>query len=196
MMMHKYLRLLVGSAFLFLLAGGQHIQTAAAGQETETENSDVKLTAGTWQDVKALIARHPGKVVVVDVWSTSCLPCMKEFPNLIKLQRQHADAVVCVSLNVDYVGIRSRPPERYREKVETFLVKQEAKIPNILCTQPADELFEELKLNSIPAVYVFGPDGKQARRFDSSMLTDGKEEAFTYDDDINPFVAGLISRAK
>jgi len=182
-------------AFALLLAT---IPAGIASDAFVTElasDEKIELTAGDWTDVKALIQKSSGKVVVVDVWSTSCLPCMKEFPNLIELKKKYGDQIVCISLNVDFVGIRSRPPERYRPRVEAFLKKSEATIPNILCTKAADELFEELELTSIPAVYVFGKDGKKVKRFDSSMLEDGKEEAFTYKDDINPLVEQLVADA-
>ncbi len=167
----------------------------AAGEDTSGETGaeqKVALTLGNWQDVEAHVAENHGRVVVLDIWSTSCLPCMKEFPGLVKLHEAHPDDVVCVSLCVDYAGIRSRPPERYRERVETFLTKQKATFRNYLSTTASDELFEAIDLPSIPAVLVFGRDGKLAKRFDSSLLEDGEEEAFTYQDDVNPFVEAQL----
>jgi thiol-disulfide isomerase/thioredoxin len=193
--MLKFTRLVSSCFIAIILTGGVPCD---ADDQSGTDDAavaagDVKLTAGDWSDVKAMIRKHHGKIVVVDVWSTSCLPCMKEFPHLIELQKHHRENVVCVSLNVDYVGIRSRPAEHYRPRVEAFLKKSKSAIPNVLCTKAADELFQELDLTSIPAVYVFGRDGKQAKRFDSSLLEDGKEEAFTYKDDIKPFVEKLLA---
>lgn len=158
------------------------------------DHSTVKLTAGTWSDVETLIKRHKGKIVIVDVWSTSCLPCMTEFPNLVKLHKQFPDDLVCISFNVDYVGIKSRPPEAYRERVEKFLKKQSATFDNVLCTTESDALFAALKLTSIPAVYVYDRDGNLAMRFDDSLLTDGKDEAFTYEADINPLIDRLLKK--
>lgn len=157
--------------------------------------SPVMLTAGTWKDVEALIAANRGKVVIVDIWSTSCLPCMTEFPHLVTLQKSDRKNLVCVSFNVDYVGIKSKPAETYRERVEKFLKKEDAALTNFLCTVPSDVLFEKLQLVSIPAVYVYGRDGKLARRFDESLLTDGEEEAFTYATDINPFLRTLLGKS-
>ncbi|MBL8814964.1 MAG: TlpA family protein disulfide reductase [Planctomyces sp.] len=155
---------------------------------------EVALTAGTWENVQEFVAKHPGKIVIVDIWSTSCLPCMTEFPGLVALKKAHPEDVVCISYNVDYSGIKSKPAETYRARVEKFLVKNEATFTNILSTQAADEVFEKLKLASIPAVYVYGRDGKLAKRFDESLLEDGEEEAFTYKKDINPFVEDLVSK--
>lgn len=163
-------------------------------QEASAAAAEMTLKGGTWTDVQDLIAAHPGKIVVVDVWSTACLPCMSEFPGLVALHSKYPKDVLCVSFNIDYVGIKSRPADTYRERVEKFLSKQKAVFPNFLCSKEADAVFAELKLTSIPAVYVFGRDGKLAKRFDDSLLEDGEEEAFTYKDDINPFVESLVNQ--
>lgn len=170
------------------------LMSAGSADEKASTDAAVTLTDGTWQDVEAMVAKHPGKVVVVDLWSTACLPCMTEFPNLVALQKAHADKIVCISFNLDYAGIKNKGPDYYRPKVETFLRKNKANFTNFLCTASADKVFEDLELSSIPAVYVFDKDGKLAKRFDDSLLEEGKEEAFTYKHDINPFVEKLLTK--
>ena len=179
--------------FTTLLAAALLVSAGSADEKASSDGS-VTLTDGTWKDVEALVAKHAGKVVVVDLWSTACLPCMTEFPNLVALQNAHADKIVCISFNLDYAGIKNKGPDYYRPKVETFLKKNKAGFTNFLCTVAADKMFEELELSSIPAVYVFGKDGKLAKRFDDSLLEEGKEEAFTYKHDINPFVEKLVAK--
>lgn len=164
--------------------------TAAAPQKTQADK--VRLTFGEWKDVKAYVAQQKGKVVVVDVWSTSCLPCMREFPNLLKLKKEYGDRIVCVSLNVDYAGIKSKPPTYYEPKVRRFLGRYPGECRHFMSTVDAIEVFDELKINSIPVAYVYGADGKLARRFDDKLLEPGEEDAFTYEKDINPFVAELL----
>jgi thiol-disulfide isomerase/thioredoxin len=171
---------------------GRHPDEKPVTETPDIRESEIKLTDGTWDDVEALIKEHKGKVVVVDIWSTSCLPCMTEYPHLIELQQRHRDKVVCISFNVDYVGIKNKPSSFYRERVEKFLRKQKATVINVLSTTESDKVFQSLELNSIPAVYVFGTDGKLSKRFDESLLEDGEEEAFTYAEDIDPFVAELV----
>lgn len=186
-------------AILALIAGvcaasdGDRKTVETVAVSVSASSAEVTLTAGSWADVKKLAAEHLDKIVIVDIWSTSCLPCMEEFPHLVELQKQHPEKILCISLNVDYAGIKTKPPETYRPRVEKFLKKQEAAFPNFLCTTDAETLFGELKLTSIPAVYVFEKGGQLAKRFDSSLLSDGEEEAFTYQEDIVPFVDKLLS---
>ncbi|MCR9200900.1 MAG: TlpA family protein disulfide reductase [Planctomycetaceae bacterium] len=158
----------------------------------QTTPEKVKLTPAQWKDVKAFVGSQKGKVVVVDVWSTSCLPCMREFPNLLKLKQKYGDKLVCVSLNVDYAGIKSKPPTYYEPKVRKFLSRNPGDCKHFMSTVDAFDVFEELKVNSIPVAFVYGKDGKLAKRFDDKLLEPGEEDAFTYEKDINPFVAELL----
>lgn len=156
----------------------------------------VQLKEADWKQVQKEIQKHQGKIVVLDLWSTSCLPCMKEFPNLVALQKAYPRDVVCLSLNLDYAGIKSKPPEYYRPRIIKFLTAVNAEGQNYLCTTEANEFFDSIKLNSIPAVFVYGTNGKLAKRFDDKMLEPGEEEPFNYEDDINPFVKALVARAR
>jgi thiol-disulfide isomerase/thioredoxin len=165
-------------------------------ETSKVDDPNVRLTAGTWKDVEALVAKNAGRIVVVDIWSTSCLPCMIEFPHLVEMHQKHGEKVVCISFNVDYVGIKSKPATTYVKKVEEFLQKHKATCTNILSSMPSDEVFQSLELSSIPAAYVYGTDGKLIKRFDDSLLVDGKDEAFTYQDDINPLVEKLLQDVK
>ena len=33
------------------------------------------------------------RIVVVDLWSTACLPCLKEFPGLVRLKAEYGEPV-------------------------------------------------------------------------------------------------------
>ena len=77
----------------------------------------VTLNIKNWDETLELVAQHKGKVVVLDLWSTSCEPCMVEFPHLVELHKQHGEMLVCLSASCDYAGIKSKPPETYRDRV-------------------------------------------------------------------------------
>lgn len=131
--------------------------------------------------LEAEIAVHAGRVVVVDCWSTSCPPCVKEFPRLIALQKAHGDAVACISFSLDYEGIDA--PEELLPPVQSFLDKVGAGgIVNLLCTEEADVVYQRLDLVSVPAVYVYGRDGNLVQRFDEDDAAKRLKRPFTYDD--------------
>jgi len=152
----------------------------------------VTLDIKNWDETLELVAQHKGKVVVLDVWSTSCTPCMDEFPHLVELHKQYGDKLVCMSANCDYLGIKSKPPETYRDRALEFLTKQNATFPNVLLNVESEALFAQIDLASIPAVYVFGADGKVAKRFDNDNAKSGED--FSYAKDIVPFIEGLLAK--
>ena len=138
--------------------------------------------------LEAEIARHAGKVIVVDFWSTSCPPCVKEFPRLVALKKTHGERIACISFSLDYEGIDA--PEELLPPVEKFLDKVGAgEIVNLLSTEEADVVYRKLDLVSVPAVYVYGLDGKLAQRFDEDDAAKRLKRPFTYDD-----VEGVVGR--
>jgi len=164
-------------------------------ESSETQDEpNVTIEPGTWDDVLSIVEQNRGKVVVIDLWSTSCVPCIEELPRLAKLHESLADDVVCVSFNVDYVGIASKPPEFYLDRILQVLERSNATYSNLLCTTEADMLFQALDLSSIPAVYVYGRDGMLAKRFDASLYDEESDddEAFNYEDDVEPLVRQLV----
>ena len=167
--------------------------SGSCAEEKSKASDNVSLNDGSWKDLEKYVGTQKGRIVVVDLWSTSCLPCMKEFPGLVKLSNDHPKDVSCVSFNLDYVGIKSKPPEYYRERVTKFLTARKATLKNFLSTDEADKVFADIKLSSIPAVFVYDREGELVKRFDSSLIKDGESEAFTYQNDIKPFVRELLS---
>jgi thiol-disulfide isomerase/thioredoxin len=127
------------------------------------------------------IARHRGRVVVLDCWSTSCPPCVAEFPGLVRLAARHGETVRCLSLCFDYDGIGAA--EELIPPVRSFLEKVGAtEVVNMFSIEEADRLSAALDLTSVPAVFVYRPDGSLAVRFDDEMAAGEFGRPFTYDD--------------
>lgn len=184
-------RILLAISMSLLCSGSWRLiqPTSATISAADEAKSEVKLQILDWEATQKLIAAKKGKIVVVDAWSTSCVPCIKEFPNLVALQKSHAKDVVCISLNLDYIGLKAKPPKFYEERVLAFLTKQQATFDNVLCSEEAEVMFEKLGIPSIPAVFVYGRDGKLAKTFDNSEA-ENEEEGFTYED-VTKFVEEL-----
>lgn len=185
-------RLLAGGLTLALLTGWLSGLGQAQDKTQGAAKGKVTLQVASWEETQAKIAAHKGKIVVLDAWSTSCPPCMKEFPNLVKLHRKYPKDVACLSFSCDYAGIKNKPPEFYRERVQTFLEKQEATFENLLASIEAEEVFEKLKIASIPAVLVYGRDGKLVKCFNNDQAPT-EEEGFTYAD-VNKLVEELLAK--
>lgn len=179
--------LAVGGLGWLVWAGSMTCPTCSGA----VEEPKVTLQPHTWDELQASLKDHAGKVIVIDFWSTSCEPCLREFPQLVALQEKHGKDVVGISVNCDYIGLKKKPPEFYRDRVTKTLTDLKAQpLINVLCTQPSDDLFAALKVDSIPAVFVYGRDGKLAHRFDNR--TSKGEEGVSYEKQVTPAVTALL----
>jgi len=194
--------MLVGLAILAVGCGGPGTSPPAGSRGFPPAGSRGFPPAGSRDvslvdhaDVLAAVASHRGKVVVLDCWSTSCPPCIKEFPGLVALARKYPDRVVCLSLAFDYEGIGA--VEDALGPVREFLASvDDGRIDNLyhmLGRVDADELYRQMELDSVPAVYVWNTDGSLARRFDDDDATRRLGRAFTYTD-IEETVAAALAR--
>lgn len=166
--------------------------SAPATPPTEADPLPVTIRLVDHAEVEAELAKHAGKVVVLDCWSTSCPPCIKEFPGLIKLQKTFGERIVCLSLSFDYEGIGA--PDEVVPRVEGFLRDVGAgTIVNLVAREDADALYEKMNLVSVPAVFVYKADGALARMFDDDMASKELGRPFTYED-ITTAVEACLAR--
>ncbi len=170
-------------------------QVSAPGAPAENAAPDdvqVPIQLADWEEVERLVADQRGKVVVLDVWSTWCLPCIREFPNLVALHQKHGDAVACMSLSCNYTGAEGEAPDDARPEIEAFLRQQRATFTNVLSTTPDEKLFELLGAASVPVVRVYDKQGQLRKQFMNDDAEYG-EEGFSYEQHIAPLVAQLLN---
>lgn len=157
------------------------------------KKSNISLELGGWDKIEELAKSHEGKAVVVDLWSNSCGPCKREFPNLVDIHNTMQDNVACLSFNLDYEGIKEQPAESCRDAVMAFLDKQDAQFQHVLSNVEPEKIYDKLEIASIPVVYVFDQHGKIAKRFDNEQA-DKPEKEITYEKDIIPFIESLLKK--
>ncbi len=180
--------------------GGSGGSTAGISTDgTDATDTTNKIEAGvqvkvlSHDEIEKLIASHKGKVVVMDCWSTSCEPCVKEFPRLVELHKQHGpEKVACISLSFDYEGLGK--PEDVLPVVQEFVAKQGATFDNVLCLEDSETLYKKMTLASVPAVYVYKADGTLAKRFDNENAAK-PEDAFNYEH-VAQLVQQLVAESK
>lgn len=145
---------------------------ARAGEDPVPE-----LQVRDWKQTQKLIAAHKGKVVLVDIWTTTCPACVEKFPEFVKLQERFgAERLACVSVNCDYDGVPGKPPQHYQPKVQEFLQEQQAEFDHVLLSVPFVDFLDEIELASTPAYLLFDSEGKLVRRFDNDDADDESEE--------------------
>ncbi len=180
-----------------IVSFSQTVVCAIEGPQKTTAKQDrpgdkaIKVILVDHQELKTKVEASKGKIVVVDIWSTSCVPCMREFPHLIELSKKWPGDVICISLNVDYIGLKSKPPESYTANVEAFLNQKKAHITNLQSREPDEDLLQNMKVGSIPAILIFDRASKL-----HLQLTDANagDDGLTYQGDVIPAIEKLINK--
>jgi thiol-disulfide isomerase/thioredoxin len=168
-----------------LLSSVAVLVVAKAGlAEDASATSAVKLERLSWKQLQdRLSANKEIKFTLVDAWSTTCGPCKENFPHLVEMYHKYAGkGLAVISLSLDDPTDKAAVAE-----AEKFLKEKNAQFTNVLLDETFGEGFEKLNINTIPAVFVFGPDGKEIKRF----TMDDPNNQFTYAQ-VEKTIAGLL----
>jgi thiol-disulfide isomerase/thioredoxin len=162
------------SALVLAIGSAVAADLRSAYSEERAPAGDVKLELLKWTQFQERLANKKVKYTIVDAWSTTCGPCKENFPHVVQMHKRFASkGLAVISLSLDDPEDKSAVAE-----AERFLKQNKAEFTNILLNEGFGEGFEKLNIGAIPAVFVFGPDGKEVKRF----TMDDPNNQFTYDD--------------
>ena len=142
-------------------ACGALVAALIAVSSVVAEPTTVAVRVVKYDGLSALVKQHRGKVVVVDFWADYCVPCKREFPNLVKLHQQYAkDGLVAVSVSLDELT-----EEGAKDKVMKFLQKQQATMTNLILDEKPAVWQAKFKIDGPPLVMVFNRNGELEQKF-------------------------------
>ncbi|MEC8556582.1 MAG: thioredoxin-like domain-containing protein [Planctomycetota bacterium] len=162
-------------------------------QRRQAMNKDkVSLGQVDYDGLQRVLGEQKGKVVVLDMWSTACLPCMREFPNLVALSKTNTADLACISLNIDYTGAKTKSPQYYAPKVRDFLERERASTTiNLQSTVPDEDMSAKFEVYSIPAILIFDREGKLVHNLgEHNAVKDG----LSYERDVLPKLKVLLQK--
>lgn len=166
----------------------------AANANAAPVASEVKVELASFDELQQRIATYKDRVVVVDAWSTSCLPCMKEFPHLVELAKRWPEDVVCISVNLDFAGLPDTTPATCLPAVTKFLQSKAAdpaNLVNLVSTDTDEQMFAKFEIESIPSIFVYDRTGAVAAKL---TIDSAGADGLTYAGDVIPLVEKLIEK--
>jgi hypothetical protein len=96
------------------------------------------------------------------------------------MQKKYAgDGLAAVSVSLDDLNDKG-----VKERVEAFLRGQNATFTNLILDEPVEAWQKKLEIDGMPAVFVYGRDGKIAKKF---------KDDFEYAD-VEKFVQELVKK--
>lgn len=111
-------------------------------------------------------ADFPGKTVIFALWATWCPSCLKELPQLYKLEKEHGDKLAVMA-------VAAERNENFRD----FLDSREIDYPTLYWDKGLT-VFKQLELRGLPTAYIISPEGKVVKKFEGEVdwLTPGMKE--------------------
>src|SRR5262249_31410320 len=150
-------RLRWGGLLALLGALGLLAQGTARTQEKGDAAVDLKVVK--YEGLAEAIQQNRGKVVIVDFWSDTCIPCRQAMPHLVKLYNDHKkDGLAAITVAVDLAW--GKYDAVVHNSLLKFLKKQGATFPNFVLDTSKQVLQEKLRVELVPCVYVFNRQGK------------------------------------
>jgi thiol-disulfide isomerase/thioredoxin len=109
----------------------------------------------------ALIAQRNGKVLLLNVWATWCIPCKEEFPDLVTLSKaMDPKKAEVVAISVDF-------PDEITQKVSPFVKKMKTPFKVFVQDFPSQDdfinSFDKQWGGAVPATFIYDANGKQQK---------------------------------
>lgn len=144
-------------------------------QHHQNENlpGSSEVTVVNLKQLKEVIQNRKGKILVLNVWATWCIPCKEEIPDLIELQKKRKDVEV-IGLSIDY-------DDEVESKVKPFVKREKISFKVLVNGEKSDEkLINFLSSNwngAIPATFIYNTNGKQVLALEGKKSYRQFEEA-------------------
>lgn len=159
-MQSRFLRSAAAAAFLAVQAVASAGGTDAREPESAANAPTVQLIGAP--QFRSELAALRGRVVIVNLWATWCVPCLKEVPELVRL------AADLDSAGVTLLGVAmDDPADRltlvapfHRKFFPAFRTWQRAESDMDTLVSVMDPAWNEV----LPTTYLIGRDGKVAER--------------------------------
>lgn len=121
--------------------------------------------------LKKLLSDRKGRGLVLNVWASWCIPCVEEFPDLVRLDSLYR------SRGVDVVTVSIDFEDEVDTKIRPFLRRMRATMPayvNAFPT-PADliDAIEPSWSGAIPATFVYDSKGRRVDQVIGHQSLDG-----------------------
>lgn len=149
-------------------AQGAPAQPAAAAPDVGQKGKpipSVELTNG--EGAAAKLSDLKGKPLLVNLWATWCVPCVKELPTLDALAARDAGKLQVVVVSEDLEGARAVTPFLQKRPLKTLKPWLDT----------ANALMIPLKVASLPTTILYDGEGKEVWRISRDMDWTSKEAA-------------------
>jgi thiol-disulfide isomerase/thioredoxin len=139
------------------------ILCSGCSKENETKQQEISFSGNleipvvdeVW--IQNKIENRNGKILFVNFWATWCIPCVEEFPDLVKIYNEYKNS------NFEFLSISVDLPSEIETKVKPFLEEQSADFSVVVIKEKSSE--EVINLinpewnGAVPATVIYDETG-------------------------------------
>jgi thiol-disulfide isomerase/thioredoxin len=136
------------------------------GQSGQLIQGNLEVSEITIDELNDIIKTREGKVLLINIWATWCVPCKEEFPDLIKIADKYGEQIELIGISIDFT-------DEVESKIIPFLSELQPNFDNYVNIENDAEKFIN-NLNpkwsgAIPASFFYDSDGKQFLFYEGKM---------------------------
>lgn len=120
-----------------------------------------ELKIKEWLRGEPVSSFEAGRTYVVEFWATWCGPCIMAFPHLAELQKEHADDLTVIGVNI----WENTEGDERAEVIREFVSGRKEMAYTVALeegTKMAEAWMEPAQMNGIPAAFIVNGEGRIA----------------------------------
>lgn len=124
-------------------------------------NAEKNIKVLDANSLKEIINNRNNKILFINVWATWCIPCVEEFPDIVKIYNNYKDE------NVQFLSLSVDLESDVDSLVIPFLKKQNADFPVYIADEKNSEdiinLINKDWSGAVPLTLIYDKNGKQQK---------------------------------
>ena len=128
------------------------------GQTGQPIQENLEVPEVTIDELNEIIKNREGRVLLINIWATWCVPCKEEFPDLINFTEKYGEQIELIGIRIDY-------PDEVESKIKPFLNQLKPNFINYVNVEnDAEKFINNLNPDwsgAIPATFFYDSEGKQ-----------------------------------
>jgi peroxiredoxin len=139
--------------------------TTSEGCTTKIVPAKLNFTMKDADDKRVKLADFKGKVIVLNFWATWCVPCKREIPEFVDLQKEYE------AQGVQFIGISVDEKETLG-KVRPYVAEHSMNYPVLQGKSNEGVLDAYGPLTTVPTTYLIKRDGNVCKRHAGAVTRD------------------------
>ena len=118
--------------------------------------ADPALNLVKYRGLGDVVRQNRGKVVLVDFWNFPCIPCKKEMPYLVEMQKEFSpEGLVAITVALD-----DPPDQEAQANCLKYLKAIRSNTTNLMLDEAPEVWGPRLNISAVPHVVLFDRRGK------------------------------------